>query len=58
MYAYACVKCNTIGYLYINLRMSHDGTVFVRSRSGVCYPRFIQFALGGCYAVHINALSI
>ena len=21
-------------------------------------PRFIQFALGSCYAVHINALSI
>ena len=27
---------------------------------GVCVsdPRFIQFALGSCYAVHINALSI
>ena len=24
----------------------------------VADPRFIQFTLGSCYAVHINALSI
>ena len=36
-----------IVYLYINLRRSRDGTVFVRF---VCYPRFIQFALASCYA--------
>ena len=30
----------------------------VRAWVGVSDPRFIQFALGSCYAVHINALSI
>ena len=32
----------------------------VRACVFVCVsdPRFIQFALGSCYAVHINALSI
>ena len=25
---------------------------------GVSDPRFIQFALASCYAVHMNALSI
>ena len=45
---------------YLNQRTSRDDTVFVCAfvwNSGVCYPRFIQFALS-CYAVHINALSI
>ena len=38
--------------------------VCVRACVGACVrvcvsdPRFIQFALGSCYAVHINALSI
>ena len=46
--------------IYINLRRSRDGMVFVPSflRVFVCYPRFIQFASATCYAVHINALSI
>ena len=46
-----------VKYLYVNLRRSRDGTVFVPS-CVCCYPRFIQFALATCYAVHINALSI
>ena len=34
--------------IYIHLRRSRDGTVFVCLFvcSGVCYPRFIQFAFG------------
>ena len=30
----------------------------VRAYVCVSDPRFIQFALGSCYAMHINALSI
>ena len=48
-------------YIYIRLRMSRDGTrcACVRSfvwNSGVSYARFIQFALGSFYAVHISVL--
>ena len=35
------------------VRGCSDGCLFV----GID-PRFIQFALGSCYVVHINALSI
>ena len=45
-----------ISTVYINLRRSRDGRVFVCL--GICYPRFIQFPLASFYAVHINALSI
>ena len=54
-------------YLYINLRKSRDCLlhclgvcVYVRARVRVRVSdhRFIQFALGSCYAVHIEALSI
>ena len=51
--------------LYINLRRTHDGTRLfgcLLIRVEVCVwvsdPRFIQFTLGSCYAVHINVLSI
>ena len=48
-------------YLYMNLRRSRDGLrLFVKVEICVWIsdPRFIQLALGICYTVHINALSI
>ena len=52
-----------ITYLYINLRRSRNFFLLclaVRVDGCLCVsdPRFIQFALGSCYLVHMNALSI
>ena len=49
--------------LYINLRRSRDGSrlfVWVEVCMCVCVsdPRFIQFALSSCYAVHINSIEL
>ena len=54
---------NQLVYNYINLRRSLDCLLLCLAVwMGVClcvsYIRFIRFALGSCYAVHINALSI
>ena len=43
--------------VYINLTRLRDVQCSFL-RVFVCYPRFIQFALATCYAVHINVLSI
>ena len=52
---------------YINLGRSRDGSQLFGCLGGwvggsvcgcVSDPRVIQFALGSCYTVHINALSI
>ena len=70
-YLRVAVSDSTLSYSaccnqYINLRRSRDclllcsgGLVFGLDRClFVSDPRFIQFSLGNCYAVHINALSI
>ena len=49
IYKVTCMHLQSYMYAFTKLQLK---------KLTMCVSRFIQFALGSCYAVHINALSI